>query len=138
MQYNTKIQGYLSIFADHFDVSQFNKEINIYPSKYWYIGDSIKGSKAIRKESCWEFSTPSIETIFFSDVSKIILSKFKNKVYIIKEYIEKNKVNVKLYVILEIWDDQTPSMHFDKEFIDFLHEINAVVNFDIYVSKNDK
>lgn len=147
-KYVTQVKIILSIFGDIFNPQKFSKFIDITPTDMWNKGDEIPprkglerkdGTKHVRKESVWEYSTDFIQTLSFEEVSKIILEKFdEQRVAKIRSYIEKEKGEIKLDVVVEIVDNQSPSLSLSKDLITLLNSTGAEIDFDIYVLENEK
>lgn len=138
MAYKTEIKCYLTIFGEEFDSKKFSESIKLDQSTFWIKGDKSKNTKFIRKQSGWKYSTPYIETLYIEEVFGLILTKFSSKKEIIKKAINEHNAKVKLYIVLEIFDGNTPAVYFDREFLSFINEIEAEIDFDIYASQNDE
>jgi len=133
MESNNKIEIILTVFGDLFNPADFTKLVKITPSISWLKGETAQKSKVIRKESAWKFSTSPIKTLFFKDVSPIILSKFEEKINLINKTTLKYGTSVKLEVILDMYNGQASSISLNERFITFLNNINAKIHFDIYI-----
>lgn len=144
--YVTQIKVILSVFGDIFNPKRFSEYIGVSPTDFWVKGDEIpqrkglvrrENSKPLRKESSWEYSTGFIQTLHFDSVSKIILEKFDEHTLRISNYIQEQGLEIKMDVVVEIVDNQSPSLSLSKSFISFLHKVGSEIDFDIYVLENE-
>lgn len=115
------------------DPVEFTNRIGFASTNYWFKGDSILNNKTYRHETAWEYSTGFIKTYYLEDVSKLLLDKFDDKLEVIREYLNLNKIETKLYIVAESSDGDTPALYFDKRLIKFLSKIDGVVDIDLYV-----
>ena len=128
-----QIKIIFSIFEDTFNPIDFTEYIRIQPSNYHIKGDEIPNRNGLlRKESAWNYTTGFIQTLFFEDVAKIYLEIFENKINDIKDYVDRHELEVKIYVVVEIGDEETPALYFDKPFLKTVHRLNAVIDIDMY------
>jgi hypothetical protein len=129
----TKIKIIFSIFGDIFNPISFTKYIGIEPAEFWYKGDEIPArNNLFRKESSWHYTIGFVETLFFDEVSKIFLEIFEPKIEKIKEYTEVNKLDVKIFVVIEMGKQETPALFFDKQFLNAVNKLNAEIDIDLY------
>jgi hypothetical protein len=142
----TQIKIILSVFGDVFNPEKFSEYTTIAPTNFWIKGDEIplrkglirrKGAKPVRKESAWEYSTGFREGLYFDEISKVILEKFAEHALQIRNYIQKERLNIKMDVVIEIVDNQIPSISVSTSLISFLNEIGSELDFDIYVLENE-
>jgi len=135
----TKFKLIFSIYGLDFKPLDFSKDINIEPTKYWLIGDSVKGrTNIIRKETAWEFEIDFLETLYLNDILDKFLDKFASKSDIISSFIKNNNLESKIEVVLEIYNYQTPSIFLNKELILFLSKINGEFDLDMYFMNNEE
>ena len=127
----TQIKIIFSVFGDMFNPSDFTKNIGINPHEVGIKGEEIKKG-LLRKESSWEYTIGFIETVFLDDVSSIYLEKFENKAHDIRKYIDHNNLEAKIFVVAEMDDQETPALFFDRKFLNVIHQLNAVIDVDLY------
>jgi Domain of unknown function (DUF4279) len=129
----TQIKMIFSIFEDNFNPIDFTKYIGINPTKFYLKGDKISSRNALlRKESAWDYAIGPVETLFVEDIIKQYLTIFENKIDKIVEYIIKNKLDVKIFIIVEMGEDETPALYFDRIFLGIIHKLNAEIDIDMY------
>jgi len=139
---NTRINIKLAIFDDFLIPEDLSSYINLLPSSSWKKGDTIpihKGMSEInqsvhlRKESLWEYSTGFVETLFFEEVSTKIEITLIDKISKLQEYIKRSKLSVSINIIVEIVDEQVPSLHFNLSFINMVNKLGAEIDIDTYI-----
>ena len=127
------IKMIFSIFGDTFNPIDFTKFIGIDPTVFWLKESEISERKGLlRKESSWNYTIESIDTLFFEDVAKLYLEKFESKFEDIVKYVDENKLEVKIYIIVEMGEDETPALYFNKFFLGVINRLNAEIDIDIY------
>lgn len=134
----TQIKLVLSVFGEDFNPGNFTNYIGLHPSDSWMKGDKISGRDDIfKKESSWEFCVGFIKTVFFEDVATIFLDKFEGKTNQIRDYVDASKLEVKIFIVIEIVDEEKPALFLTKKFIQISNDLNADIDFDIYIYNND-
>lgn len=130
MSYNTNIKIVFSAFGSAFEPEDFTEFIGIIPTNYWKKGDIISNYKKNRKrkESCWEYLIHS-ETIFFEEISNILVDIFKPKITDINKF---NNISIKFDIILEIAEQQGISLYFNIPFLNMVNSLNGEIDVDIY------
>lgn len=145
--YSTQIELILRIFSKSFYPESLSKAIQITPTKAWNKGDEISlqkglyrkdGKILLRKESAWQYSTGFIETLDFEDVSNKFEGIFKHKILELKKYLSDKKLEVVFDIVVEIVDDQKPSIHFNKSFLNVINQLGAEVDIDMYLLTSAK
>jgi len=133
---NTNIKVYISIFWDTFNIEELTKILWITPTESYYKWDKslIFKTAPIRKETCWEYSTLSIETYELDKVFIIIVNTFKKKIDLINKFVKENNLFVKLFIVPIIENWITPTLYFNREIIDFAYNLNAEIDIDMYVN----
>lgn len=128
----TKLMAEFSIIGDWFDPTIITKELLIEPTDCYFKGDVSKRNIE-RKETCWYLSTGYIETLYVSDVLKIILDALNVKKDKLNDLKEKFDLTYKLFIVAQIEDKQVPAIYFDSEIIEFTNYIKAEIDFDMYI-----
>jgi hypothetical protein len=133
MNHKAQMKIVFSIFEDIFNPIDFTEYIGIQPSSFYFKGDKIPNRNGLlRQESSWDYSIGFIQTLLFEDVAQIYLETFENKIDDIREYIKRYKLEAKIYIVVEIGDEETPALYFDKPFLETVHRLNAVIDIDMY------
>lgn len=145
-KYVTQIKVILSVFGDVFDPVSFSKYLKIIPTSFWFKGDEISVGKGLiiksniiplKKESEWEYSTGFVETLYFEEVSELIVDKFEEKIPEMIKYISEKKLDVKIDIVMEIVDEQAPALYFNRRFLDLANQLQTEIHTDIYVFSKD-
>ncbi|MDR0195855.1 MAG: DUF4279 domain-containing protein [Myroides sp.] len=125
-----------SIFGDNWDPIELTKLIGIAPTMSWIKGDRIDKYNpdiVLRKETNWEYSFCTVETLFSEDVTDKFIALFSSKTEIIAKYISDNNLRSKLYIVPEIFKNQVPGLYFNKALLDMVVKLNAEIDIDLYV-----
>jgi hypothetical protein len=130
----TKIKLIISIFGDLLNPKIFTEIAKLSPTSFWFKGDPIPNRKPglTRKETCWEYSFNFIETLFFDDVNHLFVHHFNQHLEDIAKYIKENNLETKVDVVVEIINDEKPSISFDKKFMDLVVKMNGEIDIDLY------
>lgn len=138
-----EIKVKLSIYGDTFDPKELTDLLQIQPTHTQIKGEKIPlepGLKSIPDrpepvyiETLWSYSTPYMRTCDSEDVSIIIEEVIRNKVSLIKSFVNQNNLGVVLSVIPYIDKRSTPSIHFSNTFLKMLSDLNADIDIDMYV-----
>lgn len=143
MSEKTVIAISLSIFGDRFDLDELTNKISLRPSQSWNKGeiipfvakkDVLRISPLFRKETCWEYSTGYVETLFLEEVSALFIERVGDHVPAIKESVDRNALVVKIDVVVKAFIDAIPSLVFSPELIGIANELNTGIGVDLYVS----
>jgi hypothetical protein len=135
----TKIKLTLAIYGDDFSPSQLTKIVNILPTNIWIKGDSIPNRKTsiTRKETNWEFSQGYFESIDLEYVSNQLFDIIKPQIKLFQKFIQEYRLSSKLYIILEIENDEKPSLFIDKQMMEILILLNGEIDIDLYLLNNN-
>lgn len=63
----------------------------------------------------------------------LIERQFEDKISILKNYIKAKKLDVAIEIVIEIVDNEVPSLYFDKRIIRICDELEAEIDIDMYV-----
>lgn len=140
-QNNTQFNIKFSIKGKDFNPDDFTLYLNMIPSNQYKKGEEIPlsknliriKSKLLREESAWVYETKFIKTLHFDEVSLAFLSELNDKLEKIIDYSNRNNVTINVDVIVEIAEDEIPSLLIPKEMIRFLSKLNTEIDFDIYL-----
>jgi len=138
----TKIQLIVAVYGDLLNPIEFSKIAGVQPTAYWFKNDVIRqiNSPSIeditylkRKETCWEYSYGYIHTLFFDDISDLFVKQFAPNINTISDYVNKNNLQTKIYVVVEIEDNETPALYFENNFLNLILKMNGEIDMDLYV-----
>jgi hypothetical protein len=134
----TQIKLIFSIFGDYFDSQEFGKLVNLIPSNTWIKGDSLTNRKGlIRKETAWEYSIGFYQTLFLEEILDVFIQKFSPHSEVIVNYIKQYNLETKIDIIVEIVNDEKPSLFFEKAFLNLLSKMKGEIDIDLYISNNN-
>ena len=123
----------LTITGDVFNSAEITDILLINPTKYWGKGDVKPHSAGYREYTLWKFDTDYIESLNIETQTTVILNLFKPKIQILKSLAESKKLEYGCSIVIKIRNNQVPSMTFNQDFINFIYEIGAVVDIDLYI-----
>lgn len=135
----TSVKMRLSFFNDYFDLKQFSNILEVDSTKQYFKDEIFEsyGVERVRKNTAWHYSTDYVVTRDSNEVFNIIYRNFNAKIDKIQKLVIDYKLNVKLEIVIEIYDDHCPAVYFDKKMMSFLNALNAVVDIDMYSDRND-
>jgi hypothetical protein len=133
----TQIKLLFSIFGDLFNPETLSDILKISPIAFWSKGDLVpnRNIELVRKETCWEYSTGFIQTLNFEDVSVQFIKLINPNIHLLEKYIGENKLQTKIDIVVEIVNDEKPSLYIGKDFIELLVRINGEIDIDLYYLK---
>lgn len=133
---NTNVKVEFLIFCDSLHPKVITDKLNIASTQSWVKGENINGKSYKRKDTCWIVSTEYEESLDINIQLSKLVAMIQNK----KEaLIDLGKVYDVKYVfefVIKVRNNQTPAMYFEREFLDFVNDIHAVLDIDMYVSSD--
>jgi hypothetical protein len=108
------------------ELKEVVKKINLIKS------DEPKKTKP-RRYSLWEIGTGIEESLDIDVQIKKVYEILKGKVEILNELRDKYALTFHLEIIPSIEDNKKPWMHFEDYIIDFLNDIKATMDIDLYI-----
>lgn len=145
-KFETQIKLILVIFGDYFPLNELTELVKITPTQTWTKGDEIPSHTGlvrkdiknhVRQETVWEFSTGFIKTLDSEDVFFQFEKKFENKLSVLSRYIRENELEAVVDIVVEIADEEKPSIHFNKQIIKLCDKLGAEIDIDLYQLRND-
>jgi hypothetical protein len=132
MKYLSKAYTYFIIYGENFFPNELTNKIKIKPTNFGIKGEKSK-SGVILKETFWEYQLKKTDALEGIDNSIIDLYKtFEDKISILKDFMIKNKLKSKCYIIIESENEENNGITLTPDFIDFLNKLNTSVEIDIY------
>jgi Domain of unknown function (DUF4279) len=130
----TQIKLVIAIFGDQLDIESLSALLNLSPTSSWRKGDLVPNRKKIivRTESCWEYSLEFIETLILEDVSDEFIKLMSPNIGMIEKYIKKNNLESKIFIVVEMFNDETPSLYIGKKFMEIVLSMNGEIDIDMY------
>ncbi|MEK9198252.1 DUF4279 domain-containing protein [Ureibacillus sp. FSL E2-3493] len=129
----TTISVYYSISGDDFPLEEFTKKVGITPTDAFRKGETIVigKNKHIKSKTTWEFGSELELTDEPLKQIRSIVDPLQNSVDIINQFkVEFNLTN--RLVIVIYMGDTPPGLIFDSKVIEFVHNVGAQIECDIY------
>ncbi len=134
MTYKTQLKLVFSIFGDQLNPQEFTALVKFSASDFWLKGDlNPHRNNLVRKETGWEYSTGFLETIYLEKACEIFFQKLNPCLDDVVSYILAKNLNTKIDIIIEIVDEEKPSIYFNKDFIKLISALEAEIDIDLYI-----
>lgn len=130
----TKIKLTFAIFGDLLNPRLFTELTKLSPNDFWFKGETVSNRKLglTRKETSWEYSIGFVETLYFEELANLFIQDFSLKLNDIIKYIENNRLETKINIVVEIVNNRNPAISFDKKFIELVLKMNGEIDIDLY------
>jgi hypothetical protein len=129
----TKVMVEFEISGDKFDPNALTELLGINPTETRKKGEPGRLKHIVNKHSIWLYSTRYKESNDVGTQLKDIFDIFKDKTAILKEIKNNYDVEMGICVVIKVENKEPPAMSFRRWFMKFLHEIDADVDFDMYI-----
>lgn len=90
------------------------------------------GTSTFKKENYWGFSISKKGEMDLNVIINEFLEIFDEKSVKIKGFLSKCNAECKIDVIIKLDKKIYPSIYFNNKFINFIYEINASIDVDLY------
>ncbi len=130
----TSLQVEFILTGNDLQVEDLLSTIDLDSVKTWKIGDPIGTSLLKYKHNGWCFETNKIISIDLpEEVEKVvkILKPYKTRLL---EIIRKYGCEAELSCVLYIEDNDIPIVHFPRDIVEFISELNGEIDIDIYLN----
>ena len=135
----TRVMIEFAVVGDDFDITAVTEKLQVTPSKYGKKEDAIKKrqqknlSPTGYEQTSWVFKTDYEESINADRQLTKLVDLFKPKIPILKTIANIYNVEFAVNIVIEIYNNDIPSIYFNSTFIEFIHEIGAEVDIDLYI-----
>jgi len=129
----TNIMAEFCIVADVFEPNIATELLQIDSTESWVKGEEIKGKNRNRIDSCWTISTGYEESLDINKQLNKVLSLIENKKDELLKLKSEYLIDFVFAIVVNIEENQSPSMYFNSSFIEFANSINAEFYIDLYV-----
>lgn len=130
----TQLNITFAVFGDAFFPNKITELSKISPTSFWIKGESIPERKKLtRKETCWEFSTGPVETLHLEEVLESVYKILSPGIENALDYINENNLQVKVDIVVEIYNQEKPSMYFNSDFLQLLTKMGGEIDIDLYI-----
>jgi hypothetical protein len=119
--------------GDKLDSNGVTEKLKIKPSKSWKKGEDIEGRKIKRIDNCWIINTNYKETYDINEQLFKIVKLLKDKKNILKELTNVYELEYFFEIVINVENNETPAIYFNKEFIKFTNDIEAEFEIDMYI-----
>lgn len=130
---NTTGHTYFAIKTDNedFDLETFNNYLSIQPTRF----EKMFTRGKVPACTIWEYSSGNLNNPnYFEELEKLVTKLSKHKSELLKLKSENTEIDFVLEVVIKL-GDETPGLSFSKEIIQFVNDIDAIIDCDIYNSK---
>jgi len=121
-----------SIIGDEFNPHLITEKLQIEPTEQYTKGDKNKLDFE-RQETCWSISTDYVETMYISELIDKLLSKLASKRDILIHLKEELGLEFKFFIVINIENNNKPTIYLDKKIIEFANSLEAEFDFDLYI-----
>lgn len=129
----TNVMVEFIIIGEEFDPNFVTEKLNIEPDEFWVKGDAIKGRNIKRKDTTWSINTGYEESLDISEQLEKIINLINGKKNILKELKIEYNLEYVFGIVVNVEDNQKPSMYFNNMFIEFVNDIKAEFYIDLYI-----
>ena len=129
----TTVMAEFSIIGDDFVPQNITNQLKITPEKYWIKGDVIKGKNIKRRETCWTISTGYEESFDISQQLYKVVNLLTKKKNMLNQLKDQYKLEYLFSVVVKIENNEKPAMYFERDFIEFVNELEAEIDIDLYI-----
>lgn len=116
---------------ENFELVTFNKYLSILPTSFQKM--FARGNVPVC--TIWEYCSGDLTNpYYFEEIEKLVAKLSEHKSEFLKLKSENPEVDFILEIVIKL-GDETTGLHFSKETIQFVNDIDAVIDCDIYNSK---
>lgn len=107
--------------------------LNLTPSKHWIKGDEIPRKNIKRKETNWIICTEYEESFDINEQLNKIIHVIAEKKHILQELKKAYDIDYIFVIVVNVENNEKPTMYFNRKFIEFANEIEAEFYIDLYI-----
>ncbi|SFT02325.1 DUF4279 domain-containing protein [Marininema halotolerans] len=130
----TTIMVEFAVMGDEFPPDEVTKALSIKPTSSWLKGEKIADKNITRKETSWAISTGYEESLDMNEQLQKIIVLFENKKADLRRVSKLYELDCKFFVVIKIVENYCPGIYIDCALVDFLREIKAEIDMDLYVT----
>lgn len=132
MKYLSQAYVYFVIFGEDFSPHELTDQISIEPTDFGIKGEKRK-SGAILKECFWKYQLNSTDALEGLEESlQKLVGLFNNKVASLKDYIIRNELKSKCYIVIKSQNREDTGVVLNSDFINFLHMLDISIEINVY------
>ena len=114
---------------------EISSKLNLSPRKVYVKGEKITPSTRIAQNNGWVYGPPYFNENDFETQMREILDVLEPNIPVLKEFSKKYRCEFSCAIFLNNKKESTPWIHLDKRFNNFIREVDAEFDFDIYYSE---
>lgn len=115
-----------------FEPEEITSSLCIVPTKTWRFGDLIDNTHATYKHDGWRLSSDETESLDLNEQIMKIINVFHPYSLQLKEICKKLDLDSEIACAICIENDQYPSIHFNREVLSKISDMNTEIDIDIY------
>ncbi len=128
---STKITVHFTI-TGRFDPNEVTKRLGMNPSKAWKFGDTIQKTLTTYKHDGWKLSTEEIDSLDLNEPLNQIWEIIQPHKTEIIDICNDLSLETEFSCVVEVEEDEYPTLHFDSEMIKQISELKADIDIDIF------
>jgi hypothetical protein len=133
MKNKSSLKLEISIFGDSFDLDNLTKSLKMEPTSKWNKGEKNPNHLSPpRQETSWNLEFYNSSRLDLEIVTEELISKMEPHIQIINNFSNDNDLIVKLFLLIEVSENNKPALYLNSKFIAFLSRINAELDIDYY------
>jgi hypothetical protein len=139
----TRIAAEFTLTGVSFDPEQVIRELGIQPTKTWRLGDQIQKTLLHYKHDGWMLSTgyqtlDEEHAVNLTGLIRELFLKLKPHTKALVGISAKLNLEAELTCIMYIEGDCRPEMHLDRDVVQWLGELHADIDTDIYILPQER
>jgi Domain of unknown function (DUF4279) len=133
-----KSEIFVEFLLTGFEISpeEITNAIGIEPTESWHIDDTIEKTKIKRKENGWTLSSGLDKSSELEEHLSALFEQLQVRWTIFTSLC--SKYDSEISCAIYSYEAQGPSIHFDKEIVKYIAELNAEIDIDYYCLDNPK
>lgn len=134
----TSVYAYL-VFQGNtdFPLETVTQCLCVQPTSTWRVGDKVHPDKPDyplrRFYTCWKYKSDTLETLDVEDALVPLFKAFHSKTTIINQLKKELNLDVRIRIVLQVYDGYTPGLVIKPEFSAFASTIDTLIDVDMYV-----
>ncbi|WP_449418172.1 DUF4279 domain-containing protein [Phormidium nigroviride] len=135
-QKESEIYAYFQLIGMEFDPDEVTAKVGIKPTKIHRIGDLItsRGTRRYEENAWCVYSQLEEKSIHLEDYVKSVLEQLQPGWLPLVELCKHYYVEIACVIY---YSGSVPSIHFDKYIVEMAHQLNAEIDVDLYVLRED-
>lgn len=102
------------------------------PTRTYMVGTLLRNNLTAI-DSVWMYASQEQTDFSFDSLFASFVNDINRNAYVLKEYLEVNRLNSKFNLVVKYRNDTFPSIYLTNEFISICHILNAEVDIDVQI-----